>query len=63
MHFAAALQEATNAAVLAMLRRLERSVGLKRLCVAGGVALNCVTNDLIRQASALLGYFHSVRPA
>src|ERR1019366_6979172 len=40
MHFAAALQDATNAAVLAMLRRLERSVGLKRLCVAGGVALN-----------------------
>ena len=52
MDFAAALQEATNAAVLAMLRRLERSVPSRRLCVAGGVALNCVTNDLMRKASA-----------
>jgi carbamoyltransferase len=52
MDFAAALQDATNAAVLALLRRLERSVASRRLCVAGGVALNCVTNDLMRQASA-----------
>jgi carbamoyltransferase len=57
MDFAAALQEATNAAVLALVRRLERSVGLKRLCVAGGVALNCVTNDLIRKASAYSDIF------
>jgi carbamoyltransferase len=57
MHFAAALQDVTNAAVLALLRRLERSVGLKRLCVAGGVALNCVTNDLMRRASAFSDIF------
>lgn len=57
MDFAAALQDVTNAAVLALVRRLERSVGLKRLCVAGGVALNCVTNDLIRQASAYSDIF------
>jgi carbamoyltransferase len=56
-HFAAWLQDATNAAVLALLRRLERAVGLKRLCVAGGVALNCVTNDLVRQASAYTDIF------
>ena len=49
MDFAAALQATTNSAVLALLRRLERSAGGKRLCVAGGVALNCVTNELIRQ--------------
>jgi len=57
MHFAAALQDVTNAAVLAMLRRLERSVASRRLCVAGGVALNCVTNDLMRQASAFSDIF------
>jgi carbamoyltransferase len=57
MDFAAALQDATNAAVLALLRRLERSVASRRLCVAGGVALNCVTNDLIRQASAYSDIF------
>jgi carbamoyltransferase len=57
MHFAAALQDVTNAAVLALVRRLERSVKSRRLCVAGGVALNCVTNDLIRQASAFSDIF------
>jgi carbamoyltransferase len=57
MHFAAALQAATDAAVLALLRRLERSAGLKRLCLAGGVALNCVTNDVIRRESAFSDIF------
>jgi carbamoyltransferase len=57
MHFAAALQAATNAAVVALLRRLERSVRLKHLCVAGGVALNCVTNELMREASAFSDIF------
>ena len=46
------LQAATDAAVAALLRRLERSVGFDHLCVAGGVALNCVTNSLISQVSA-----------
>ena len=63
MNIAAALQAATNAAVAALLRRFERSVRLKRLCVAGGVALNCVTNALIRQVERLLGYLHPVRAA
>jgi carbamoyltransferase len=47
---AAALQEATNAAVLALVRRLKRKVPLDNLCLAGGVALNCVTNELVRQS-------------
>ncbi len=47
---AAALQEATNAAVMALVRRLKRKVPLDRLCFAGGVALNCVTNELVRQS-------------
>jgi carbamoyltransferase len=47
---AAALQEATNAAVLALVRRLKRKVPLDNLCFAGGVALNCVTNELVRQS-------------
>jgi carbamoyltransferase len=47
MDIAAALQAATDRAVLALLRRLKRATGAERLCVAGGVALNCVTNTLI----------------
>ena len=52
-HVAAALQAATDAAVIALVRRLERSVGGRRLCLSGGVALNCVTNSLI---SRMTGY-------
>src|SRR5262249_1907189 len=40
---AAALQEATDAAVLALVRRLKRKAPFENLCLAGGVALNCVT--------------------
>jgi carbamoyltransferase len=47
---AAALQESTNAAVMALVRRLKRKVPFDHLCFAGGVALNCVTNELIRQS-------------
>ena len=57
MHFAAALQAVTDAAILALLRRLERSVRLERLCIAGGVALNCVTNELIRHTSTFSDIF------
>jgi carbamoyltransferase len=47
---AAALQAATNAAVTALVRRLKRKVPLDNLCFAGGVALNCVTNELVKQS-------------
>ena len=47
---AAALQEATNAAVLALVRRLKRKAPLDHLCMAGGVALNCVTNEVVRRS-------------
>ena len=47
---AAALQAATNAAVLALVRRLKRKVPSDKLCLAGGVALNCVTNEVVRQS-------------
>jgi carbamoyltransferase len=57
MDFAATLQEVTDAAVVALLRRLKRSVKADRLCVVGGVALNCVTNELIRKASSFSEIF------
>jgi carbamoyltransferase len=47
---AAALQEATNAAVLALVRRLKRKTRSDKLCLTGGVALNCVTNGLVKQS-------------
>src|SRR6185437_8261971 len=54
---AAALQEATTEAVTAIVRRLKRKVPLDNLCFAGGVALNCVTNDLIRQSGEFSDVF------
>jgi carbamoyltransferase len=51
MDVAAALQAATNATVIALLRRLRRRVPSEPLCLAGGVALNCVTNALIKQSA------------
>lgn len=54
---AAALQAATNAAVMALVRRLKRKVPLDNLCIAGGVALNCVTNELVRQSGGFSDVF------
>ncbi len=54
---AAALQEATDAAVLALVRRLKRQVPFDKLCLSGGVALNCVTNGLILQSGEFSDIF------
>ena len=54
---AAALQAATNAAVIALVRRLKRKAPLDNLCIAGGVALNCVTNELVRQSGGFSDVF------
>jgi len=54
---AAALQVATNAAVGALVRRLKRKVLLDNLCLAGGVALNCVTNEVVRQSGNFSNVF------
>ena len=56
-NIAAALQEATNAAVLALVRRLKRKVPFDQLCLAGGVALNCVTNELVRRSGEFADVF------
>jgi carbamoyltransferase len=55
--FAAALQEGTNAAVMALVRRVKRRVPFDRLCIAGGVALNCVTNEVIRHSGEFAEVF------
>jgi carbamoyltransferase len=54
---AAGLQEATNAAVIALVHRLKRKVPFDHLCFAGGVALNCVTNELVRQSGCFSELF------
>jgi carbamoyltransferase len=54
---AAALQAATDAAVTALVRRLKRRVPFDNLCLSGGVALNCVTNEVIRRSGEFSNLF------
>ena len=49
MDVARAAQDACEQAMLAMLRRVTRLTGSRKLCLAGGVALNCKANgELLR---------------
>ncbi len=41
---AASIQQVTEGVMIAMARHLHRQTGLTKLCLAGGVALNCVAN-------------------
>ncbi|QPF86309.1 carbamoyltransferase [Bradyrhizobium genosp. L] len=54
---AAALQAATDAAVTAAVRRVKRRVPSDNLCLAGGVALNCVTNDVVKRSNEFANLF------
>ncbi len=51
MDVAASLQAVTEDIILRLTRSLARETGAKNLCLAGGVALNCVANGkVLRQA-------------
>ena len=47
---AAALQKATDKALLDLAGTLRRRTGSSRLCLAGGVALNCVSNRVLQES-------------
>jgi carbamoyltransferase len=47
MDVAASIQEVLNEIVLRLTRAIAAETGLRNLCLAGGVALNCVTNGKI----------------
>lgn len=47
MDLAASIQVVTEDIVLRMVRHLHARTGLRRLCLAGGVALNCVANGRV----------------
>lgn len=47
MDLAASIQSVLEEAVLRMTRSLARETGMRNLCLAGGVALNCVANGKI----------------
>ncbi len=47
MDMAASIQAVTNDVVLKIVKNIKKETQQKNLCLAGGVALNCVTNGLI----------------
>ncbi|PTW60528.1 carbamoyltransferase [Breoghania corrubedonensis] len=59
---AASLQEKTDEAMIALVRRTLDLTGRSRLCLAGGVALNCVSNTAIREAFPDLEIFIPTAP-
>lgn len=52
MDLAASLQAATEEVVLRLTRSLRKETGLRNLCLAGGVALNCVANGKVLRDGA-----------
>ncbi len=47
MDLARSIQEVTEEVMLRMARHVRKATGLRKLCLAGGVALNCVSNGKI----------------
>ena len=45
MDIAASIQEVTEDILIKIVNYLIKKTGLKKLCLAGGVALNCVANE------------------
>ena len=60
-NIAASAQKVLEEAVLNLARRLHQDTGLKRLCLAGGVGLNCSMNGRLKQESPFEDIF--VQPA
>jgi carbamoyltransferase len=61
MDLAASIQAVTEEVMLRQARALAKETGMKHLCLAGGVALNCVANGKILRDGAFDGIW--VQPA
>ncbi|HWP82574.1 MAG TPA: carbamoyltransferase [Bacteroidota bacterium] len=58
---AASLQKVTDTVVVAMVRQARRQTKARKLCMAGGVALNCVSNSKVLEQADFEDVF--VQPA
>lgn len=54
---AASLQASTDEALLALAKELRQQVDSNNLCLAGGVALNCVSNMVLKEAGLFSNIF------
>ncbi len=55
MDLARSIQEVTEEVILRLIRTLHRETGAENLCLAGGVALNCVANGRILREGPFKG--------
>ncbi|MDO8495064.1 MAG: carbamoyltransferase [bacterium] len=58
---AASLQFITNEAMVTMAKHIQKETGLENLCMAGGVALNCVASSEVLKKSGFKNIF--IQPA
>jgi carbamoyltransferase len=61
MDLARSIQEVTEEAMLRLSRTLHRETGMRHLCLAGGVALNCVGNGRVLRETPYEGIW--IQPA
>jgi carbamoyltransferase len=61
MDLAASIQAVLNEVILRMTRSLARETGARNLCLAGGVALNCVANGKVLEEHSFDGMW--IQPA
>jgi len=61
MDIAASIQEVTNDCVVRLANQLRKETGMEYLCLAGGVALNCVANSEVARLAGFKGLW--VQPA
>ena len=62
MDLAASIQAVTEEAIVRMVRSLVAETGLRKLCLAGGVALNCVANGKVLRDGAIDAFGFSRPP-
>lgn len=61
MDLARSIQEITEEVMLAMARHIKLETGMKNICLAGGVALNCVANGKLLRSGLFDGLW--IQPA
>ena len=59
MDLARSIQEVTEEIMVRMARHVRKETGMKNLCLAGGVALNCVANGRILREGGFDGHLDS----
>ena len=60
MDIASSIQKVTEEIMIKLAKSVRKEYGIKNLCLAGGVALNCVANGKILQEKFLKTYGYSL---